>query len=218
MIPGIVPIAGARRAIEITHTATDYNAAGSTSHTFSGVSIGTANANRDVIVAVGYDYATTPSLTVEINGVTAPLISGTRANAGVYYAELHRLTVTSGTTATITLTAGASIIPAISVWSVLYARPTEHDTAISSTDDPSLSIDTRARGAVLAFAFSAGTSLTGFTWTNLTESFDVAISAGNRFSGGNDTTSVTETRSISAVVAFSGGGGVGSTAACAVSF
>lgn len=211
-------VIGGRRAIEITQTDTDYNTLGSTSHTFTGVSIGTANASRDVIVAVGYDYATTPSLTVEINGVTAPLISGTRANAGIYYAELHRLTVTSGTTATITLTAGASIIPCIAVWSVLYTRPVEHDTATSTTNNPSLSIDTRARGAVLAFAFSAGTDLTGFTWTNVTEEFDVSISAGNRFSGGNAITSTVATRTISATVAVGAGGGVGNTAACAVSF
>lgn len=214
IFPGAV--IGGALPVEVTLRDTANATTDATSHTFTGMALGAADTRRYILVGVGYS-SLSAGVTVTIAGNTAPLVSGTQAVSGVIRSEMHLLAVPTGTSATIVISKGDAIIPYIAVWSCLLPNATAYDTATSASDNPSLSLNTRRNGGFAVLAMSNGVDLTGFSWTGVTEDFEVGVS-GARYSGGSNETTVTGSRSVSATISFAPGGGIGATATSAVSF
>ncbi len=214
IFPGAV--IGGALPVDVTLRDTANATTDATSHTFTGMALGAADTRRYILVGVGYS-SLSAGVTVTIAGNTAPLVSGTQAVSGVIRSEMHLLAVPTGTSATIVISKGDAIIPYIAVWSCLLPNATAYDTATSASDNPSLSLNTRRNGGFAVLAMSNGVDLTGFSWSGVTEDFEVGVS-GARYSGGSNETTVTESRSVSATISFAPGGGIGATATSAVSF
>lgn len=214
IFPGAV--IGGALPVDVTLRDTANATTNATSHTFTGMALGAADTRRYILVGVGYS-SLSAGVTVTIAGNTAPLVSGTQAVSGVIRSEMHLLAVPTGTSATIVISKGDAIIPYIAVWSCLLPNATAYDTATSASDNPSLSLNTRRNGGFAVLAMSNGVDLTGFSWSGVTEDFEVGVS-GARYSGGSNETTVTESRSVSATISFAPGGGIGATATSAVSF
>ena len=214
IFPGAV--IGGALPVDVTLRDTANATTDATSHTFTGMALGAADTRRYILVGVGYS-SLPAGVTVTIAGNTAPLVSGTQAVSGVIRSEMHLLAVPTGTSATIVISKGDAIIPYIAVWSCLLPNATAYDTATSASDNPSLSLNTRRNGGFAVLAMSNGVDLTGFSWSGVTEDFEVGVS-GARYSGGSNETTVTGSRSVSATISFAPGGGIGATATSAVSF
>lgn len=214
IFPGAV--IGGALPVDVTLRDTANATTDATSHTFTGMALGAADTRRYILVGVGYS-SLSAGVTVKIAGNTAPLVSGTQAVSGVIRSEMHLLAVPTGTSATIVISKGDAIIPYIAVWSCLLPNATAYDTATSASDNPSLSLNTRRNGGFAVLAMSNGVDLTGFSWSGVTEDFEVGVS-GARYSGGSNETTVTGSRSVSATISFAPGGGIGATATSAVSF
>ena len=214
IFPGAV--IGGALPVDVTLRDTANATTDATSHTFTGMALGAAGTRRYILVGVGYS-SLSAGVTVTIAGNTAPLVSGTQAVSGVIRSEMHLLAVPTGTSATIVISKGDAIIPYIAVWSCLLPNATAYDTATSASDNPSLSLNTRRNGGFAVLAMSNGVDLTGFSWSGVTEDFEVGVS-GARYSGGSNETTVTGSRSVSATISFAPGGGIGATATSAVSF
>lgn len=214
IFPGAV--IGGALPVDVTLRDTANATTDATSHTFTGMALGAADTRRYILVGVGYS-SLSAGVTVTIAGNTAPLVSGTQAVSGVIRSEMHLLAVPTGTSATIVISKGDAIIPYIAVWSCLLPNATAYDTATSASNNPSLSLNTRRNGGFAVLAMSNGVDLTGFSWSGVTEDFEVGVS-GARYSGGSNETTVTGSRSVSATISFAPGGGIGATATSAVSF
>ena len=214
IFPGAV--IGGALPVEVTLRDTANATTDATSHTFTGTALGAADTRRYILVGVGYS-SLSAGVPVTIAGNTAPLVSGTQAVSGVIRSEMHLLAVPTGTSATIVISKGDAIIPYIAVWSCLLPNATAYDTATSASNNPSLSLNTRRNGGFAVLAMSNGVDLTGFSWSGVTEDFEVGVS-GARYSGGSNETTVTGSRSVSATISFAPGGGIGATATSAVSF
>ena len=214
IFPGAV--IGGALPVDVTLRDTANATTDATSHTFTGMALGAADTRRYILVGVGYS-SLSAGVTVTIAGNTAPLVSGTQAVSGVIRSEMHLLAVPTGTSATIVISKGDAIIPYIAVWSCLLPNATAYDTATSASDNPSLSLNTRRNGGFAVLAMSNGVDLIGFSWSGVTEDFEVGVS-GARYSGGSNETTVTGSRSVSATISFAPGGGIGATATSAVSF
>ncbi len=214
IFPGAV--IGGALPVDVTLRDTANATTDATSHTLTGMALGAADTRRYILVGVGYS-SLSAGVTVTIAGNTAPLVSGTQAVSGVIRSEMHLLAVPTGTSATIVISKGDAIIPYIAVWSCLLPNATAYDTATSASNNPSLSLNTRRNGGFAVLAMSNGVDLTGFSWSGVTEDFEVGVS-GARYSGGSNETTVTGSRSVSATISFAPGGGIGATATSAVSF
>ncbi len=185
------------------------DASGSASPTFTGASIGTASADRLVIVAVGFHkgsgtWSANPITSVTIGGVTATqvgsqvLYSGTATGVVCFFA----LAVPSGTTATIVVNmAAVTLAGGIVIWNATglssqTVSNTQNDNATPLTQ--SLVIPATGFGV----GFAAGESTTSWSWTNMTERSDATASAGIWNGSGADTTS---TGSVSVTATNSAG-------------
>jgi hypothetical protein len=144
-----------------------------TTYTFTGASIGTASADRIVVVAIlaregGGTNRTLSS--ASIAGVSATIIS----NSGNVptHADIVIAPVPTGTTGDIVITFSAGMSRCvIGVWSTtgMVSAATSADS--SATSDPlSAVVDVPAAGVAFGAAYDNG--LTTVTWTNLTEDYD----------------------------------------------
>lgn len=155
------------------------------SFTFSGASIGPAQANRRVYVGVAWRSAagsprTLSSLTVAGNATTiAAQVNGAVNSSG---AALASLALASGTTGDIVVTlSGPALRCAIGVFVSYGHATTATDTATANegvTND--VSVDVPLGGIIIGMAYN-GTATA--TWTGLTEYFDDIVEGTTRASG-----------------------------------
>ncbi len=194
------PIFYVNRYIQTTNT---------TTYTFASCDIGTASADRRVIVGAHMYGSTSRSLTsATIAGISATEL--TTDTASTANTVLLIANVTTGTTGDIVLTwSGSCAGSAVSVW---YATGLTSDTPIATARGGTISpvssgsLSTVDGGFVVAAAtcrYADGTLRT-HTWTNVTEQFDVEIentgTDGGSISGGHAATtgaSVTITDTLS---------------------
>lgn len=185
MLPGLASIAGVRTnasALSLSYTGTASNTANASSYTFSGASIGTAENDRYIVVAVtdsGSTFVNAPTVTaVTVAGQACTKV----AEAWPNYTSVQRITlwitnspVTTGTTASIVVTLGSTALgAAIAAWAVYGpSSATPYDTLLVTGAAPlSGSIDYPEGGVLIAAAgFHELTSGT-VTWTNATEDFE----------------------------------------------
>mgnify|MGYP003630271113 CR=1 FL=1 len=172
--------------------------------TFSSVDIGTASANRKVIVGVGIDgYQGNEAYTsLTIGGVAANLIQEQNAASGGRPVALYELDVASGTSADIVVTFTGTQTKCysmgIGVWTI--EGGSVFDTVGATTDPGAGNVEIPAGGAVIAIMTEGNASAT-YAWANLTENFDNQVRASRQaFSGASKNLSSTTTQAISSNV------------------
>lgn len=152
----------------VTYIGTTVDTATATTYTFTSVDIGTASADRLVVVVAG-DYDSSGGT---LNSVTIAGTAGTLAdvensedqNCAIYYR-----TVTSGTTATIVVTLSNSSVNAfISVYTITGLNsitPTGTSSPTAGSTDPTAAINVSEGGAVIGCANEQVSSTV--IWTGL---------------------------------------------------
>lgn len=124
----------------VTYQTAIYNGA---SGTFTATAIGSADANRIVVVALGWRANTSNNATLTIGGAAANPIGHTIV-AGSYNLQMFELSVPSGTTADIVATIPQGGSPAasdihIAVWKVVASNHAPTTAATNSNYDPTSS-------------------------------------------------------------------------------
>lgn len=182
-------VAGGGPTPTISYVSTGTGQTGTTI-TYTAQNIGTASADRVVIVGITTGYTGTAAQTdsMTIGGVTATkLISGKISNTNSTYIGLFALNVTSGTTANIVTTVTTSANrSAIVVWNmtgtggILTTKATGSSLATATTLAQTVSIATNGGGAAVAIAGDGISSGTAYSWSGT--SLDVT---GNMTGGTN---------------------------------
>jgi len=163
--------------------------------TYTNEPIGTAAADRFVVVAVAGRGGA--SATVTIGGTNAPSIvtasSGSANNIGLF-----GLLVTSGTTATIVVTYNASSTSAIAVYNVnlgsASSTPTDTDaaqkgTSVSTISMTALTVPTNGVAIVAGYYASNGT----LTWTGASADASVVFGTSRILGAAHTSTAGTNT-------------------------
>ena len=152
--------------------------ADATGYTFTGQSLGTAAADREVVVAVqsrtGGTSITVSSLTV--GGISATLEVRTANTASGYtLIEIWRAPVPTGTTGDVVVnfTGGTALRCAIDIYKLTGRSSTFATSSTGASNGGTLSLNVAANGAVIAAAASASAT-SAFTWTGVTERYDAA--------------------------------------------
>jgi hypothetical protein len=152
---------------------------------FTAVAIGTASADRYVVLAVSAGIVSSQSITsVTVNGNAATPLSvitdtpSTKAHMGLY-----GIAVPSGTTAAIVITLSASVNRmSVGCWSIYGAQatPTVYSVSGASGNPYTISGITFPAGSVALAAASSYDGGTGRlnTWSGLTERYDKSIESG----------------------------------------
>jgi len=177
----------------VTYIGTETPFTGNASvYTFSGASIGTASADRIVVVFSGSSSGTTPSsIAMTVGGINCTIIDTTASESR--YAIGYAV-VPTGTTADIVVTFGSDgNFCGCAVWTVTQADTTAHDSdTLSLPYSPSgnalsqtSTLDVPAGGVVIAAVEAGYSSSESWTWTNIDEDLDESIDAGARQSGGS---------------------------------
>lgn len=174
--------------VSISFTDNDQNTANQSSYTFSSKSIGSAAANRKIIVAASNDTSgagqSVSSLT--IGGSPANLeVAQISGDVGV---EIWELDVAAGTTADIVVNyAGTAADCAIGVWAIYGAGSSATDTGASTANPLTDTLNIPVGGVAIAAICRVDTSTAKLTnWTNLTEQYDATQEANIIYSGASD--------------------------------
>lgn len=185
-------------AVAITQTANPSGVSSSSNvATYSGVSIGTASANRIVVVLVASELTSASINSVTLGGIT--MNAGTQGNFGNVYARAFYLLYPTGTTADIVVTYGANAsntqnhIAVYSVTGAAYsATGADQSSDMDTTDRLTTgSISIASGGGFIAVAGGA-TDTNAKTWANASEDLDVDA-GGFRFTTATRTTALTAT-------------------------
>lgn len=158
-----------------------------TIYTFASQNLGTADADRYIIVGIQSRLSAGPHTvsSVTVGGVSAtPVVTadrGTNSRGSIYIAA-----VPTGTTGDVVVTLSTGILRCgIALWRAVgidSATPTDTETSVAETNDPAGSIDVPAGG----FAVGVGltNALTTATWTGLNEDSDtqaeITMTAGSQ--------------------------------------
>lgn len=165
-----------------TFTDSSVNGTPATNFTFSTQSIGTAAANRKVVVVVQLGTAgqTVSSLTIGGNGAASIV-----ARSASEHVSIWQLVVASGTTADVVVNgSGVSDACGIGVYAVYGAAAAATDTGGSTAVDPATdTIDVPAGGVLIAGVVHRSGAET-FAWTNITERYDELIISGVLYQSG----------------------------------
>lgn len=162
------------------------------SWTTGSFSIGTASADRWVIVSVTVIYRNATAFpTVTVSGVSTTAL-GAIATANDVHTRFFLANVTTGTTCTVSIadpsnTPGAWWDAFVAVWTEDAGEPTLYAEAADTTQSSgvfSVSIDVDADGLLLALG-RHGYDTSGGTYSGITERFDTAGVSSN-YSGASD--------------------------------
>lgn len=178
--------------ITSTFVANTNSTSDASSYTFSAASIGTAESNRIVVVAVWARSASSVSISsVTIGGVAATEIV-TALGTGTAFSRLsiYALNVTSGTTADIVVNCSAGCVRAgIGVWR-FSGQASPSTTAHATTTDTTASsnalsgtINIPAGGTAVAVSADGGGTTLTCVWTGATERYDTGVEGVNGFTG-----------------------------------
>lgn len=193
-------------AVIATYISNGQSTAGTTSNTFTSQAIGTAAADR--VVVVGYfirNVGAADCAGATIGGVSATFI--TKANNNLDGNSVlicfYALNVTTGTTATIVISATASILRSgLGVWNIngTGGVVTQFATAsdVSKTAGaPSVTLSTHSGGAAIGMSGN-GSFVASLAWVGLTQDFNLGIVGNaNTFSGAHTNSTSSPTTSIS---------------------
>lgn len=177
----------------ITYRTQTSSASGLTTYTFVAVDIGTASADRVVLVAAHCRADTATAMTsVTIGGVSAPIQV---QRTGVNITGIASLGVAAGTTATIEVIYNNACFRAgIGTWATTGLLSATATFTGSSIVDPGAVSSNISAGGVAVGAGVDSTTAANCTWTNLTENYDVTIGgASNTQTGASAAFATTQT-------------------------
>jgi len=182
---GFTEAGSAGKVLTYQTNATDSTNA--SSWTFSSQSIGTAAADRYVIVGVGISNNASEPTGVTIGGASATKVVGTAG--GNHCAGLWVLLVTSGSAADIVVTAsGTTDRCAIGVWSATgLSSGTPHNTATSNASPGVATVTTVADGFAIAYSHLGYGTVT-WSGTGVTQDFNATIEASVKNTGAHAST------------------------------
>jgi len=176
-----------------SYTETRTNTATNTSYTFDNCNIGTASADRRVVVVVQHTKSESIS-SLTIGGVTATLDYNVSATRFVGFASL---TVTTGTTANIVVTMTGSVdnmvISIYTITGLSSTTPIEAlaATVTSGTVSTISTLDVEQGGVVIAAV--TGSDINAYTFSGVDEQYDATIESGQRAATGYAQTYATST-------------------------
>lgn len=209
--------------VAVSYVGTTADTSDSSTYTFTSHAIGTATADRVVLVAVGVRSATAgvSISSMTIGGVSATELAEASTGSNVSVA-VYGLLVTSGTTATIVVTPSASCQRCqIAVYEMTGTggSTTTSATATDITSPTSTTITIPVNGAAVAGAFGQSASAVGTaTWAGLTKDADEDLeNTNNRFTSAR-LNSASGAVGLSIGVTWSGGTPSAADALCAVAF
>jgi hypothetical protein len=186
--PAFIPFSGPPKIL--TFQAHPISGSNLTTYTFSTVGIGTATADRRVIVgatAGASGAGTLSSLTV--GGVTAGIV--VTSSNGTQLAGIAIADVPSGTTGDIVVTwSRAASRCGIGVWICTgLSSQTAHASNTSTANDGVLTnLATTVGGFIVAVCACSGTSPSFTSWTNVTFRYEEDVETNNGWHAGGDTT------------------------------
>jgi len=142
--------------------------------TFAGTAIGTAAANRHVVLVIGTGGGSlSMPIAATVGGVSATQI--VRADGGdSMRTHIFLAAVPSGTTADVVITQSGVSNGGVGVFAMYGASATAHDTLTStSTSNPVAgTIDIAENGAAIGGIYANRFALPTYVWTGLTEKYD----------------------------------------------
>lgn len=155
-----------------------------TTYTFSSLSLGTAATSRKIMVfAAGANNASLSISSVTVAGVSASeLLSGSFGaspiTGGVWIAD-----VPTGTTGDVVVTWSASQdqcgVGVYALYNVSSSTPYDTDSFSGGATSGATSVTVNYSGGFfLGFVANQNNSVTGYSWTNVTEDFDISIAGG----------------------------------------
>jgi hypothetical protein len=161
----------------ITFQSQDRATASSSSFTFNNISIGNADANRYVVLAVHMFSNNASSISdVTIGGTTSTSVVELVQNSRSF-AQIRLLYVPTGTTANVSVVVGAaSDSCGVGVYRLITDDPTAFDTqsiagSSNSVGTRTVSLNMGARALGVKMVYNGGSS----TWTGLNEDYDVDV-------------------------------------------
>lgn len=177
------------------------------SETFTAVSLGTAHADRKILIAVSTEGGAsgTPPTTVTIGGISATQLTSNGTSSE--FVAFWIATVPTGITGDIILT-WSGITPrdvAFGLYRLVYFMSTLSDSAVldvTSNITETINIDCPASGAIIAAL--TDDSDTAATWTTMTELYDAR--SGNLLYSGCGQTYSTEQINFAVSVGTTGAG------------
>lgn len=172
-------LAGQGGITEVSHTDSGMDTGNKASYSFSSLSLGAANDNRYIIVAVHVTYATgdgvPTAVTVAGNSCTKIKQATFVGDYGAtYHVSLWRVALTTGTTGTVAVTlpgGNTNYGCGVGVWRLIHEDGTLYDSAANAGDvGGSLSVDTPSGGALVAASIEEDGNQS--TWTGANEDYD----------------------------------------------
>lgn len=178
----------------------------SSPYTATGVSIGTAASNRYIVVVVMASNDALGSGSVTVAGQSTTRVVAATGGGRPSAIFVTDAPVTTGTTATVVITVGATADIEFAVYTLIGAASPTAPTTVTDTADPlSQSATIPANGCAIACAnLAAGTTT---SWTGATKQAD---GTGTNFRG---STAMSTTAGAATIAA---GGGTGNTMAIAI--
>lgn len=204
------PVVVGRPAAMVTYQATASQEVATATNTFAGMALGTAAANRYIIVGVtGRTGSTGTTFTsVTVGGITASavvtrVVAGDLAN-GENFAGLFIATVPTGATGSVVIvTNNVMVRMGVVVWSAVnLSSATATATGSSSASAPTASLNVAAGGFALGAAYSQSATTT--TWAGITEVVDTQITAANTYTGASSNFAAAQT-SLAMTATFAAG-------------
>ncbi len=161
---------------------------GLTTYTFTSEPIGTADANRRVIVCVAGDSGTAPGdvSSMTVGGISATLVNTTTYSGGTQYLlSMWYADVPTGTTANIVVTYNhAQYMSTIAVYTTQKASTVSVVGTENTTSPMATSVEVLEGSSIISVAFNVNTPT--FVWTNLTEDFEAVTNPSGYWTGAHD--------------------------------
>lgn len=206
----------------VTYVSTNQDEVNRSTYTFSSQGIGTAAADRKVVVVINSSGGSTSDITGCTIGGSAATEEQSSGVQGETRNAIYSLnSVSSGTTSDIVVTQGGNAgVIMIGVFAVYGASATKNasGTQKGTGISPSISLAVPANGVIIAgscAAFSSGSGSNAVAFTNITERAEY-LGDGDGFVGGAASDAYENAATISVNSAFTGSNS--NTVGCAVSY
>ena len=165
--------------VAITQTDNGLSATDSNTYTFTNRALGSAQADRRIIVGLCMRVAgtTTTVSSVTVGGVSASSVIDVPNNGGgnTTLGALYIADVPSGTTGDVVVTFSGTVLRCgVNVWRMVGAASgTASSTGSTQLDNTGVSVTVPANGSAVGYAVTDATSVPTMTWTNITASLGV---------------------------------------------
>lgn len=169
-------------SIALTDSSVSYTS--TSTYTFTNQSLGTASSDRYIIVTIGAANGQRDITSVTVAGITATQVGQIQSDGGGTASStsgIYIAAVPTGTTGNIVVTfTGSHTGCAIGVYAVRNLKSATPLSVVTVGPDntvtsASATLTTKVSGFVIATAATKENGITGWTWTNATENYDLDL-------------------------------------------